>query len=195
MKGYKGFFFPINDIIKYDYPFVLESIVNSKVQSLRQQKKDHSSVELYLSTEEGVNKMSKYLSTKRSLSSYSAFKKALLTLQKAVLSEGESNEYLEDATIQRFEYTYEAAWKCIKFILEDNGVMLTYPSQAFIEAFSVGWISDAETGRDMIIARNSTSHNYNEEKASKIYADICNIYYPELKYLQLQLEGVINGNT
>jgi nucleotidyltransferase substrate binding protein (TIGR01987 family) len=140
--------------------------------------------------------MGSHLVTKRAISSYNNFEKALLTLQKAVYEVNKENEYLEAATVQMFEYTYEAAWKAIKFILEGNGVYLLYPAQAFMEAFSAGWLLDAEKGKNMVLARNSTSHNYSEEKAGKIYSDICNIYYPELKYLQLQLKGVIdNGNT
>lgn len=136
--------------------------------------------------------MTKHLPSKRILLNFERFKKALKTLERAVKDTSE-NEYLADATIQRFEYTYERAMKAMKFILEDKGVIVTFVSDVFSEAFSAGWLSNGEIGNQMILARNKTSHEYNENDSEKVYNDIVSFYYKELEYIKIQLEGVIDG--
>ena len=51
----------------------------------------------------------------------SSFEKALNTLDRAILRarEAPGDEELRDAVIQRFEYTYELAWKSLKRVLEE----------------------------------------------------------------------------
>lgn len=132
---------------------------------------------------------------KRVLSSYNRFAKALQTLQEVVQDQNVNNPYLQDAIVKRFEYTYEAAWKAVKFILEEKGVFEIHPSDIFREAFAAGWILDAELFRQMIASRNMTSHQYSEIKAEEICNQIRETYYTELKYLQIQLGGVVYGHS
>jgi len=48
------------------------------------------------------------------------FEKALLSLEKAL--EQPKNEFIRDSVIQRFEYTYELAWKMLRrFLVADVG--------------------------------------------------------------------------
>ena len=135
------------------------------------------------------------LQDKRAITSFNRFVKAFLTLQEALQDQDVNNPYLQDAIVKRFEYTYEAAWKAVKFILEAKGVFEIHPSDIFREAFAAGWISDAEVFRQMIASRNITSHQYSEARAGEICNQIREVYNPELQYLQVQLEGVINGHS
>lgn len=139
--------------------------------------------------------MTQSLNNRKAVFAYQRFKSALHTMQEAIMEPDRSNKYLRDATIQRFEYTYEASWKALKYILESKGMYLKYPSDLFGEAFASGWINDAEKFNDMILSRNATSHTYAENKAEEIYEKICSDFYPELKHLQMQLEGVIYGRS
>lgn len=99
------------------------------------------------------------------------FTSALSTLRRAI-KEPDYNEYVRDATIQRFEYTYETAWKAIKAVLSYQGVELRHPREIFSEAFSSGWIKDPDMWDAMIEDRNLTTHTYKERTAESVYESI-----------------------
>lgn len=97
------------------------------------------------------------------------FQKALESLE-AVLAVPK-DDIVRDATIQRFEYTYELAWKMTKRHLEWAGTeadSLTRKS-LFREAARIGLIADAEPWFDYNEARNLTSHTYDEVRAEEVY--------------------------
>ena len=107
-----------------------------------------------------------------------AYRKAVSRLKEA-LDENESNPLLYDAVIQRFEFTYELAWKLMKSYLEYQGIVLSNsPRPTFKEAFAQGLILDGDVWIDMIEARNLTVHTYNDQMAKEIYDKIKNRYYP-----------------
>lgn len=121
------------------------------------------------------------------------FEKALETLQEAT-REQNLNQYVKDATIQRFEYTYELSWKLVKSVLSYKGVEMTYPRELFREAFSAGWLVHPEVWDAMIEDRNITSHTYKARKAEDVYNSICREYYPELRYLYIRISEVISND-
>ena len=48
---------------------------------------------------------------------------------------------IRDATIQRFEYTFEALWKFLKEYLKENeGIVSNSPKACFKEIFSLSYI-------------------------------------------------------
>jgi len=78
-----------------------------------------------------------------------------------------------DATIQRFEYTFEAVWKFLKeYLKEKEGVICNSHRACFREIFSLGFLSedDAVTCLEMTDRRNDISCTYKEEVAQVIYA-------------------------
>ena len=95
------------------------------------------------------------------------FKKSLKTLHE-VLKQAE-NVYVRDSTIQRFEYTYELAWKSVKVLLRNRGLIIKSPYEAFKEAFVQGVIEYDQLWIKMIEVRNSTSHAYKENLAILAY--------------------------
>ncbi len=83
--------------------------------------------------------------------------------------------YIRDATIQRFEYTFEALWRFLKeFLKETKGAIVNFPKDCFREIFSAGFCNEEEAGNllQMTDDRNRTSHTYNEEVANEIYSRI-----------------------
>jgi len=103
------------------------------------------------------------------------FEKSIINFEKAlkrmedVLLEQETS-IVRDATIQRFEFTYELMWKTLKVFMEDiHGIRTVSPRQVFKEAFSLSLIEDEEIFLDMIQSRNKMSHTYNEDQANEIY--------------------------
>ena len=84
--------------------------------------------------------------------------------------EQKKNEYIRDSSIQRFEVTFELAWKAIKAFLEEQGITAYSPRECMKGALKTGLIEDNPDWLRMIELRNLTSHTYNEEVAEEIYA-------------------------
>lgn len=93
----------------------------------------------------------------------------------------------QEGIIQRFEYTYELAWKTLKDYLEYNGVNITEITarSVFKEAYSSGIIKNSEIFIDMMFSRNLLSHTYDFNKFRDILIKVKKDYLPELSDLYL----------
>ena len=94
----------------------------------------------------------------------------------------EEDEYIRDSAIQRFEFTFELAWKTLRAYLGEKGVRVDTPRDTFKEAFQIGMIDDDPGWLEMIKTRNMTSHIYNEKMAEGVYA-VLPAYLPLFKKL------------
>lgn len=96
---------------------------------------------------------------------------------KEALQEKE-NEIVIDGTLHRFEFTFELAWKTMKDYLEYSGIIdgIGSPREIIKTAFANGIIDDGENWIKMMLARNSLSHLYDEEKSREIYIEIKEVY-------------------
>ena len=102
------------------------------------------------------------------------------------LEESES-PIVRDACLQRFEFSYELLWKTLKIFLEEiHGVRAVSPRQVFKEAFALSIIDEELTFVEMIESRNTLSHTYNEEQATKIYVK-CADYLKAMNSVLVQL--------
>lgn len=94
-----------------------------------------------------------------------------------------------DSAIQRFEFSFELAWKTLKaLLLEEGGVVVQFPKDALREAYASGWIADEALWLRMLDDRNLTSHTYDKVLAQEIY-DRLPDYLPVLKKLIVELEN------
>ena len=83
--------------------------------------------------------------------------KAADALKKAL--QQPKNEYVRDAVIQRFEYTFELTWKTLKRYLETIQPVLEFNiKELFREAGKQGLIESVEDWMGYLRARNQTSH-------------------------------------
>ncbi len=114
------------------------------------------------------------------------FTKAITRLEEA-LNEP-VNSLIRDACIQRFEFSFELAWKAIQEYLRQQGQNCQSPKSCLREAFKQGWIANEDAGLKLLGDRNLTSHAYNEDLAKAIYTRL-----PEhlafLKTLLSHLDG------
>ena len=104
---------------------------------------------------------------------YKDAKKAVKTLQD-ILKELYS-VIVRDATIQRFEYTFEAVWKFLKeYLKEKEGVVSNSPKACFRGIFALGFLNENQTNKflEMTDRRNETSHTYKEAVSKNIYRHI-----------------------
>jgi len=93
--------------------------------------------------------------------------KANQRLKEAVLLE--STRIHKDATIQRFEFTFELAWKTIQEYIGNQGLDCKSPKNCLREAGRLEIIDDVEKWFKFLDNRNLIAHTYNEEIADKIY--------------------------
>jgi nucleotidyltransferase substrate binding protein (TIGR01987 family) len=116
------------------------------------------------------------------------FKKTFRQLKDAVEMEGYT-DLEREGLIQRFENTYDLAWKTMKDFLENKGYTNIIGSKdATREAFQAGLIIDGEAWMEMLESRNLTSHTYDEETAEKISEKVKAGYYYLFEKLFERLE-------
>lgn len=84
----------------------------------------------------------------------------------------EKNSVVRDATIQRFEFTVELAWKSIQKFLLNEKIICRSPKECLKEAFKFGLVNDDPAWLSMLDDRNLTVHTYNEKTADEIYSRI-----------------------
>ncbi len=97
------------------------------------------------------------------------FEKALARLQD-VLKENET-DIVRDSIVQRFEFTFEMAWKTMFRFLADKGESLSKKAWNVIPAaFEARLVTDADVWDKLREYRNDSSHEYNERRAIEIVA-------------------------
>lgn len=79
------------------------------------------------------------------------------------------SEINQDASIQRFEFTFELVWKLMNMIVRQNGIESYGPKNTIREATKMGLIESIDDWFDFLNARNLTTHTYNKETADKVY--------------------------
>jgi nucleotidyltransferase substrate binding protein (TIGR01987 family) len=93
------------------------------------------------------------------------FLKAEHRLSDALLNGyGALNRLEQEGVIQRFEYTFEVAWKVMKDLLFYEGFDLKSPREVIRQAFESEYLneSDAEVALDALEKRNLLTHTYEE---------------------------------
>lgn len=101
-------------------------------------------------------------------------KERLALFRRAVERLGEAlarpkDEFLRDSAIQRFEFTFELAWKVLKLYLEREGLEARSPRAAIRGAFQVGLLPEDPGWLEILELRNLTSHTYDEALAERVY--------------------------
>ena len=89
----------------------------------------------------------------------------------------------QEGLIQRFEYTYELAWKTFKDYLQANGVIVDpiTPRQVIKEAFAARMIKDGQLWIDMMLHRNLLSHTYDLSRFREVLEAVSNRYLSALE--------------
>ncbi len=112
------------------------------------------------------------------------YEKALGQLIKAVAQP--RDEFVRDSIIQRFEFTFELAWKTSKKVL---GTQSVGPRVIIREMAQQGFINDVSLWFKLLEARNLSVHAYNEELADRVSKTACDAV-SEFEQLLVQLKKV-----
>lgn len=124
---------------------------------------------------------------------YEDFSAALERLKEALDEDVSITDVVIDGTIQRFEFTFELAWKLAKFVLNYNGIDADSPRLVIKEAFRTKLIKEGQAWIDMLEDRNKTSHIYDAKEAFKIYTKIKENHYKLLCDFAIQTKSLVEG--
>ena len=106
------------------------------------------------------------------IESFRSLNDAISRLEEAVVMPLDEHRIIIDATIQRFEFTFELFWKTLKRFMSLEGVETKTPRETLKKAFQFEWIDNEEMWLSMLADRNEMSHVYDEEKAKEIFCRI-----------------------
>ena len=114
------------------------------------------------------------------------FDRGFVLLREALEREPEPLSMLEkEGVIQRFEYTFELAWKTLKDYLEEGGLVISpiTPRQVIKEAFAAKVIPEGEVWVNMLDHRNLLSHTYDSSVFEQAVEAIAQRYLPAMTKL------------
>jgi nucleotidyltransferase substrate binding protein (TIGR01987 family) len=124
------------------------------------------------------------------------FDRACKLLSEALASGPSALSMLEkEGVIQRFEYSFELAWKTIKDYLEDGGLIVSpvTPRQVLKDAFAAKILADGQVWINMLDNRNLLSHTYDSSVFEAAVEAIASSYLPAMQNLRRFFAGKINS--
>jgi nucleotidyltransferase substrate binding protein (TIGR01987 family) len=117
---------------------------------------------------------------------------AITSLQRAL--QQPKDEFIRDSVIQRFEFTYELAWKALKRYLEFEEGVENMDALSRRDLFRVaaekGLVKDPVVWMEYHRYRNESSHTYAVAKAEEVYA-AAQPFLSDVNDLYRQLSGRI----
>lgn len=75
----------------------------------------------------------------------------------------------KDASIQRFEFTFELCWKTMQEYIKDQGFDCKSPKSCVRKAAALDLIKNPENWLEFLQSRNLIAHTYNEKLANSVY--------------------------
>jgi len=124
---------------------------------------------------------------------FNNFEKAYNTFTDAIEAyESSGHDILyKMALIQSFKFTFELAWKTVRDYMAENGIIANFPTEVIKKGFKFEVINEGEKWIEMLKARNSTAHEYNQDKFNEIFDNISHKYITALAELYEFFKGVI----
>lgn len=127
---------------------------------------------------------------------FSNYRRALAKLEEGIktLNLQPLSDLEKEGLIQRFEYTYELAWKTLQDLLRFKGYQdIAGPNPTLQQAFQDGYIHNGTVWSNMKKSRYLSTHTYDEETAENIVESICDAYFDAFKKLEIRLEQERSG--
>lgn len=121
------------------------------------------------------------------------YKRAFFLLREGIetMEEKELTQLEKEGMIQRFEYTWELAWKTLKDYLDSEGIVLDKitPASVLRAAFEAKIIHNGEAWMKALDSRNKMSHTYDLKIFESVIQDIRDHYlklFDDLHLLMLE---------
>jgi nucleotidyltransferase substrate binding protein (TIGR01987 family) len=116
------------------------------------------------------------------------FNNALLQFSSA-MDQPHSSDLEKAGCIQYFEFCFELAWKSVKVVAQENGILDCQSPRAALKcAFSQGWVDDESIWLEMLECRNRMAHTYEAVQALVVYTRLTS-FIPALKLLAKKLSN------
>ena len=120
------------------------------------------------------------------------FDRAFVLLREALENGPDTLNQLEkEGVIQRFEFSFELAWKTLKDFMEQDGFVFATitPRQVLKDAFAAKILPDGQVWIDMLDHRNLLSHTYNLAKFEEAVKMVHEQYLAAFDQLHEFLQG------
>lgn len=118
-------------------------------------------------------------------------KKAYYRLHSAVEDFEKLSVLEKEGLIQRYEYTFELAWKTLKDYLESQQVIVGFPREVIKAAFHYGLIQDGEIWMELLEQQNLMSHTYDEEQFNVAVLKVKEEYFAAISQVYNELGELI----
>lgn len=92
-------------------------------------------------------------------------------------------EVYRDSIIKKYETLEDLTWKLLSKIFKADGLEINNPRGCYKQAFKEGFIKDMIIWNDILLARNSIAHIYNEEDYEEIKNNIVERYIDAIEEL------------
>jgi len=112
------------------------------------------------------------------------FESAFMLLKEAFEKDiTEMSDLEKEGVVQRFEYTFELAWKTLKDYLVYDGIVFDHitPRRIIKQAFAAKIVKDGQTWIDMLEQRNLMSHTYDKKIFDGVIRNITQRYFAALE--------------
>lgn len=113
-----------------------------------------------------------------------SFSNALNRLQESLAQP--KDQFVRDSVVQRFEFSFELAWKVLKLYLEFLGRgQYNSPRECILAGAQVGVIDNSAKWLDYLRDRNISTHAYSEDLADQVYESAAEFVHDGLDLLKL----------
>ena len=119
------------------------------------------------------------------------FVKAVSRLEEACAQP--ENSFIRDSVIQRFEFSWELAWKMLKLRLAYLGIEALNPREVIRQSLQAGLIEDGNAWSEAQRQRNLTSHTYDESLSIVVFAFVKTHGVILLRGLAVKAESWVEG--
>ena len=102
-----------------------------------------------------------------------------------------TQEVYRDSIIKKYEMLEDLIWKLLSKIYKSTGLEINNPRGCYKQAFKEGWIQDPAIWDEMLLARNSSAHIYDEADYEKIKDRIVDVYIDAISDLMEKISDHI----
>jgi nucleotidyltransferase substrate binding protein (TIGR01987 family) len=97
----------------------------------------------------------------------------------------------QDGLLQRFEYTFELAWKVMQDYLTETGYKGLRGPRNVIKQMGHDDLLNPFVWEEMMAARNQLSHIYDNERSRTLFDSIINNFIPAMQEFEKKMSGIL----
>ncbi|MCO5250321.1 MAG: nucleotidyltransferase substrate binding protein [Candidatus Kapabacteria bacterium] len=116
--------------------------------------------------------------------------KALESLNKGATHFDKLNELEKDGLVQRFEYTFDLAWKVMQDYIVELGYNDIKGPRPVMTQMATNGLIDPFIWEEILEARNSLSHIYDETVSRKYLQQIISDFLPEFNSFKSKMQNI-----